>query len=149
MSDQSRFFTDEFEHTIDAVNRIVIPASWRSNESERFYVFRTDHERLVVLTASEMEQTIQKILTAPNASEKEKRDQAGALSASTVAVVCDKQGRITMDSRLIKHANLKDKVVLVGRGLRFEIWNPKLWQQQKEQPERASIRTTMMDRYIN
>jgi MraZ protein len=149
MNPQPRFFTDEVEHTLDSVNRIVIPAAWRTDEGELFYVFKSENERLVVLPASEMEKMIQSIENAPNASEKDKRDQIGGLSDSAVSVWCDKQGRITMDVRLIKHANLKDKVILVGRGRRFEIWNPKLRQQHKGQPERQAARSAMMDKFIN
>ena len=36
----------------------------------------------------------------------------------------DVTGRIIIPAELLKHANIKDKALFVGRGNGFQIWNP-------------------------
>ena len=145
MGTHPRYFTDEFEHAIDSVNRLVIPAKWRSGESEEFYVFPREEGRLAVLTSAEVDRMLHEIHNAPGISAKEKRDQSQILFSGAVQVTCDKQGRITTDTRLLKHAGLKDRVVLVGGGLRFEMWNPKAW--ARRNAELAGMKTTTLDKF--
>lgn len=125
------FFTGEFEHSIDSVNRLVIPAKWRSGQTEEFFIFARDEGRLVVLTHGEVQKMIEDIQSTPNMSAKEKTEQSRSLFSSAFQLTCDKQGRITMDAKLLQHAGLKDSVVFVGVGQRFEIWNPKAWGAKK------------------
>ena len=141
----SRYFTGEFEHTIDSVNRLVIPAKWRTGASEELFVFARDEERLAVLPRSEVEKMLQEVHSAPGVSAGEKRNQSQTLFSSAVQLTCDKQGRITMDAKLMKHAGLKSKVVLVGGGERFEMWSPQAWKHRKT--DLAGKRNTTMDRF--
>jgi MraZ protein len=141
----ARYFTGELEHTIDAVNRLIIPAKWRSGETEEFFVFAREEGRLAVLPRSEVEKILQEIHSASGMSASEKRDQAQTLFSSAVQVTCDKQGRITMDSKLMKHAGLRGTVVLVGGGERFEMWSSAAWERRKA--EIASKRSATMDRF--
>ncbi len=126
MSVHVRYFTGEFEHAIDAVNRLVIPAKWRMGKSEEFFLLVRDQGSLAVLTREELGKIIQAIDSAPNLSNREKRDRK-QLFSTAVQVTCDKQGRFTMDVRLLKQAGLKKAVVFVGMLERFEIWNPEAW----------------------
>ncbi len=144
MDSNSRyFFTGEFNHVIDSVNRLVIPAKWRTGESEEFFVIPTTEGRLAVLPKAEIEKIYHEIHYASGASASEKRHQSQTLFSNAIQLTCDKQGRITMDAKLMKYAGLKDTVVLVGGGLRFEMWNPKAWEHRKT--ELASKKTATMD----
>ncbi len=141
----SRYFTGEFEHTIDLVNRLIIPAKWRTGTSEELFVFARDEGRLAALPRFEVEKMLHEIHSAPGISAGEKRNQSQTLFSSAVQLTCDKQGRITMDAKLMKHAGLKDKIVLVGGGERFEMWNPKAWKHRKS--DLASKRDATMDHF--
>jgi MraZ protein len=44
----------------------------------------------------------------------------------------DPEGRITLPSELIEHAHLDGEVVFVGRGGRFQMWNPATYQEHRE-----------------
>lgn len=41
----------------------------------------------------------------------------------------DKQGRIAIASRLLKYAQLKKDVVLVGANTRLELWDSEMWEE--------------------
>ena len=145
MSADARYFTDEFEHTIDSVNRLVIPAKWRTGQSEELYVFAQEQGRLAVLPRTELEKILHDIHSATGISANEKRDRSRNLFSRAAQVTCDRQGRITMEARLLKHAGLKSAVILVGIGYRFEIWNPKAWEGRKA--EAASKPAQVLDEY--
>lgn len=44
------------------------------------------------------------------------------------SVTLDDQGRIILPDELVKDGNLKDKLILIGAGDHFEIWNQADWQ---------------------
>lgn len=43
----------------------------------------------------------------------------------------DKQGRITLTSQMLQHANIQDEIVIVGMNRFIEIWNPEDWEKAK------------------
>lgn len=130
MSDKARFFTGEFEHTVDSVNRLIIPSKWRLGQAEELYLFaeRGQEGRIAVLPTTETAKIQAGIEAKTDLSLAEKREKSREIFSKAAQVTCDKQGRITLDGRLLKHAGLKASVVLVGVGTRFEIWNPKIYE---------------------
>lgn len=51
----------------------------------------------------------------------------------------DSTGRINLSEKLLKHAQITDSAVFVGKGRKFQIWNPKNWQK-----EEAKIRAEVL-----
>lgn len=51
----------------------------------------------------------------------------------------DSTGRIVLSEKLLDHANIKDTAVFVGKGRKFQIWNPENWAK-----EEARIRAEVM-----
>lgn len=51
----------------------------------------------------------------------------------------DSTGRIMLSEKLLKHANITDTAVFVGKGRKFQIWNPQNWAK-----EEARIRAEVM-----
>ncbi|MDD2708994.1 MAG: division/cell wall cluster transcriptional repressor MraZ [Verrucomicrobiae bacterium] len=136
MNPQLRFFTDRFDHGIDSVSRIVIPSDWRIGDTEEFYVFPSEKGRLVVLTKEELRKKLDEMekISSAAVSPREKNDRMAALMSNASTVICDKQGRITVKTKLLEHLGLKPKenVLLVGCGLWFEIWNSGAYQQRTD-----------------
>ncbi len=50
----------------------------------------------------------------------------------------DSTGRIMLAEKLLKHAGIKDCAVFVGKGRKFQIWNPENWEKE-EQRIRAQV----------
>lgn len=50
----------------------------------------------------------------------------------------DSTGRIMLAEKLLKHAGIKDSAVFVGKGRKFQIWNPENWEKE-EQRIRAQV----------
>ncbi len=51
----------------------------------------------------------------------------------------DSTGRINLSEKLLKHAEISDTAVFVGKGRKFQIWNPKNWEK-----EEAKIRAEVL-----
>ena len=51
----------------------------------------------------------------------------------------DSTGRINLSEKLLKHAEITDSAVFVGKGRKFQIWNPENWQK-----EEAKIRAEVL-----
>ena len=51
----------------------------------------------------------------------------------------DSTGRIVLTEKLLKHAQITDTAVFVGKGRKFQIWNPENWAK-----EEARIRAEVM-----
>ena len=54
------------------------------------------------------------------------------LNANTRELVFDSEGRVVLPADLMKHAKIEDRAMFVGRGDRFQIWNPDLYREQQE-----------------
>lgn len=50
----------------------------------------------------------------------------------------DSTGRILLSEKLLKHAGITDTAVFVGKGRKFQIWNPENWEKE-EQRIRAEV----------
>ena len=59
-------------------------------------------------------------------------DPAGYLSASARTVPLEPDGRFTMPGEFAEVLEADDGVMLVGKGEKFQLWNPKRWQGRRD-----------------
>jgi MraZ protein len=59
-------------------------------------------------------------------------DPAGYLSASARTVPLEPDGRFTMPAEFAEVLEADDGVMLVGKGEKFQLWNPKRWQGRRD-----------------
>ena len=77
----------------------------------------------------------------------EKRDFfATSILSESMSLQFDSEGRISLSSKLLKHAKIKDSMLFVGQGQTFQIWEPtafekfKLHARKKANINRASLK---------
>jgi len=124
-----RYFTGQFERTIDEKKRIQLPAQLRSAIDEErdgclLYVTLGEHAgTLSIFTEKGFE-------TVAARTETEFQPGPDALRFElqffglTSSVEMDKQGRFVLPDHLFKKARLGTDVVLVGQGTRIDVWDP-------------------------
>lgn len=119
-------FMGEYNHTIDAKGRLIVPSKFREQLGDEFVVTKGLDGCLFVYDNSEwknFEEKLQKLpLTNPNARKFSRFFLAGA-SACEV----DKQGRILLPAVLREFAKIEKDAVMVGVGNRIEIWSKESW----------------------
>lgn len=120
-------FTGEYNHTIDAKGRLIVPAKLREQLGETFAVTKgLDGRCLSVYPIDEWKILEGKLRSLP-LNNADGRALARYLMAGAVFCELDKQGRILLPAVLREFAQLEKEVVLVGVLDRVEIWNKDKW----------------------
>ena len=69
----------------------------------------------------------------------EKRDIfATSVLSESVNLQFDSEGRISLPSKLLDHAKIRSKMLFVGQGKTFQIWEPKLFEKFKAQARKKA-----------
>ena len=62
----------------------------------------------------------------------EKRDFfATSILSESINLQFDSEGRISLSSKLLKHAKIKNSMIFVGQGKTFQIWEPTMFEKFK------------------
>ncbi len=124
----------EFQHTIDAKGRLIMPSKLREKLGEKFVVTRGLDGCLFGYPLSEWKQLEEKLNDMPLAKKDARTFVRFFYSAATECEL-DKQGRINIPASLRTHGNLIKNCVIVGVSNRIEIWDEERWQAFTEEAE--------------
>lgn len=122
---------------LDAKGRMAIPVKYRDeikSVEDGQLVVTVDHgERcLVIYQIDKWAETEQAIMSLPNLSENVRKLKR-LIQGYATDVSMDGQGRIMLSASQRDYAFLDKKVVLVGLGDRFEVWDEGRWKSGTEQ----------------
>ncbi len=118
----------EYNHTIDAKGRFIIPAKFRETLGDKFIVTKGLDGCLFVYPKSEWSSFEEKLKVLP-LTNKDARQFTRFFLAGAAACEVDKQGRILLPQVLRDFAQLEKEVVLIGVASRVEIWSKINWEQ--------------------
>lgn len=135
-------FMSEYNHTVDAKGRLIVPSKFRDALGEEFVVSKGLDGCLFVYANEDWNAFEQKLSSLP-LTNKQARQFARHFLAGAVTVEVDKQGRILLPSNLREHAALEKDVVLVGVGSRIEIWSKERWDVISEDDDMDGITAAM------
>lgn len=119
-------FMGEYNHTIDAKGRLIVPAKFREVLGDEFVVTKGLDGCLFVYPNEEWQAFEEKLKLLP-LTNKNSRQFTRFFLAGAASCEVDKQGRILLPSVLREFAQLEKEVVLVGVASRIEIWSKKKW----------------------
>ena len=111
----------EYHHNIDDKNRLIVPSKFREKLGETFIVTRGLENCLFIYALEDWERIVKKLESLPFTKKDARKFMRFFLSGAT-NLEFDKQGRITIPSPLLSHANIKKECVIIGVGERAEIW---------------------------
>lgn len=120
-------FMSEYNHSIDAKGRIIVPSKFREPLGEEFVVTKGLDNCLFVFPDDEWKNFEEKLKSLPM-SNKDARQFTRFFLAGAATVELDKQGRILLPPSLREFAGLTKDVVIVGVGNRVEIWDKSRWE---------------------
>ncbi len=118
--------TGEFNHSIDAKGRLIIPSKFREILGDDFVITRGMDNCLFLYPLNEWKIFEEKLRTLP-LTNKNARLFTRHFLGSAVDGGVDKQGRVLLSSGLRTFAKLEKDVVLVGVLDRVEIWDKAAW----------------------
>ena len=135
-------FMSEYNHTVDAKGRLIIPSKFREALGEEFVVSKGMDGCLFVYANDDWNAFEQKLTSLPLIN-KEARQFARFFLAGAATVELDKQGRILLPAALREFAGLDKDVVLVGVGSRIEIWSKEKWEDMNADADMDDIASAM------
>lgn len=136
-------FMGEYNHTLDAKSRLIIPSKFREALGEEFVISKGMDGCLFVYAKEEWEAFEEKLSTLPTTTNKDARKFARFFLSGADNVEVDKQGRILIPSHLKEFAGLEKDVVLAGVGKRIEIWSKEKWDAISAEEDMDSIAESM------
>lgn len=115
---------------------MVLPAKYRDRLSEIcnnqvVITIDTDNPCLLMYPLNEWELIEEKIDALPGLNDTTRRLQRLLVGHATDVEV-DANGRFLLSNTLREHAQLTKKVVLIGQGKKFEIWDEENWRSSKQ-----------------
>jgi len=121
-------FLGEYQHSLDAKGRVILPARYRDQLAEGAFVTKGRGGCLSVYTPEEFEQVA-------SAMREQSKRGTQALSAArsffsgAQEIRLDRQGRVALPQNLREYAGLTRDVVVAGVFSRVEIWDRERWQE--------------------
>ena len=137
-------FMGEYNHTIDAKGRLIIPAKYRETLGNEFVVTKGLDGCLFVYDNTEWAAFEEKLKLLPLTNKDARRFVRFFLAGATLAEV-DKQGRILIPGPLREFAGLEKEVVLVGVASRVEIWSKERWEDASSYDDVEELAEHMAD----
>ena len=128
-------FLSTFENKIDKKWRVSVPASFRSYLSSMGYngvicYPSFNHPSIEACPQGRIEKLSDSI-DSLNPFEEKRDIFATSVLSESVNLQFDSEGRISIPSKLLNHAKIKQIMVFVGQGKTFQIWEPKLFEKFK------------------
>lgn len=121
-------FIGEYNHTVDAKGRVIVPSRFREKLGDEFIVTKGLDKCLWVYEQTEWEAFEKKLAALPTNNEKARKLSRFYLAGATMCEV-DKQGRILLPAVLRSFAQIEKDAVLVGNNNHVEIWDKDAWNQ--------------------
>ena len=113
-----------YQHNIDLKGRVIMPAKFREELGGVFYITRGLDNCLSVLSKSDWDSLGEKLRGLPSSQTK---DIQRVLFSGAAELEPDKQGRVLIPQPLRDYAGLTKDVVIIGTGLKAEIWDLDRW----------------------
>lgn len=136
-------FMGEYNHTIDAKGRIIIPSKFRETLGDEFVVTQGLDGCLFVYPNDEWLNFITQLKDLPGSKEARQLQRYFMAGAATCEV--DKQGRILIPTKLREQAALEKDIVFVGVLSKIEIWSKERWDSNNDYGDMDQIAEHMSE----
>ena len=128
-------FLSTYENKIDKKGRVSVPASFRSYLSNLGYngviCYPSFNSQSIEAWPQDRVEKISNSIDSLNPFE-EKRDYfATSILAESISLQFDSEGRVSLSTKLLKHAKIKNNMLFVGQGQTFQIWEPAAFEKFK------------------
>ena len=121
----------EYEHSLDAKGRLIMPVKLRQDMGEKFIVTKGLDGCLFAFSQEEWLNFETKLKALPLSDRNARNFVRFFLSGATECEL-DKQGRFLIPNNLRNSAGLEKEVIIIGVGTRLEIWNKDTWEKCDE-----------------
>jgi MraZ protein len=121
---------------LDAKGRIAMPTRYHDQlkvQCDGQLIVTVDRDRCLLIYPQDVWEGIEKKLSALPNLEVQARSLQRLLIGYATECGMDKSGRILLSPALREFAGLEKRVVLIGQGGKFELWNEATWHTRCEE----------------
>jgi MraZ protein len=120
-------FRGTFELTLDAKNRLTVPAKLRATLAEGVVLAKGVERNVGIWKPKDYEAQIQATLAGQNPMSPQARELRRFFSSGAFDTELDAAGRVMIPAFLVEHAGLAREVVVTGAGDCLEVWDRTAW----------------------
>lgn len=128
-------FMDTITNKVDAKGRVSLPADYRSIVKELSSEIVCYRSLSAPCIEGCLEETLDRLATeiedATDFFSETQDNLTNLVFGDAKRFTFDSTGRIMLSEKLLKHAGITDTAVFVGKGRKFQIWNPKNWAEEE------------------
>ena len=121
-------FLSTYENKIDKKGRVSVPASFRSHLSNLGYngviCYPSFNNQSIEACSQDRIEKLSNSIDSLNPFEEKRDFFATSILSESMNLQFDGEGRISLSSKLLKHAKIKNSILFVGQGKTFQIWEP-------------------------
>ena len=121
-------FLSTYENKLDKKGRVSVPSSFRSYLSNLGYngiiCYPSFNNQSIEAWPQERIEKISSAIDSLNPFEEKRDFFATSILSESINLQFDSEGRISLTTKLLKHAKIKNSMVFVGQGKTFQIWEP-------------------------
>ena len=140
-------FAGTFENRIDRKGRVSLPADFRAElpaDGPRVvYIYPSPRGTALEACDRDFMQRMSDSIEQFDIFSDEEDEMTASIVAAARRVTIDTEGRIALLPELIAEAGIRDAVTFVGRGARFQIWNPSDYKTYSVEARKRSTGRTM------
>ena len=120
-------FRGNYEHTLDAKNRLTIPARLRDQLGGEYVITKSLEDCAALWTPEGFDEYSEKFLAGLHPLSEDARTMNLFFSANSFDGELDKAGRAMVPAKLAEHAGINKEVVIVGAYDHVQLWSPDKW----------------------
>jgi len=128
-------FLDTIINKVDAKGRVSLPADYRAIVKElgsEIVCYRSLTAPCIEgCTEDLLEKLATEIENSTDFFSETQDDLTNLIFGDAKRYTFDSTGRIMLSEKLLKHAEITDSAVFVGKGRKFQIWSEKNWQKEE------------------
>ena len=141
-------FMGEYNHTIDAKGRLIIPSKFREALGSELVLTKGLDGCLFVFPMKEWEAFEEKLRSLPLIDKNARKFSRFFLAGASTCEL-DKQGRILVPGTLREFAQMDKEVVLTGMLDRIEVWSKEQWLENNAYDDMDDIAQSMQELGLN
>ncbi|MBQ2884725.1 MAG: division/cell wall cluster transcriptional repressor MraZ [Alphaproteobacteria bacterium] len=129
-------FLDTITNKVDAKGRVSLPADYRTIVKElstEIVCYRSLTSPCIEgCTEDLLEKLATDIENSTDFFSETQDDLTNLIFGDAKRFTFDSTGRIMLTEKLLKHAEITDVAVFVGKGRKFQIWSEKNWEKEEK-----------------
>ena len=135
-------FLSSYENKLDKKGRVSVPASFRSYLSSLGYngviCYPSFNNQSIEACSQDRIEKLSNTIDSLNPFEEKRDFFATSILSESISLQFDSEGRISLPSKLLKHARIKNSMLFVGQGKTFQIWEPTTFEKFRGQSRKKS-----------